>query len=234
MKFTQHPLSAAIYQIKNLQNGRVYVGSSVNLKKRWREHKNDLKKGTHHSQKLQNAWNKYGEESFEFSILEAVFDKAKLLEQEQHWIDLLCAANRVNYNISISATSPMLGRSPSIETRAKLAEAMRGNTHCVGVLHSPEARERMGAAKRGQQRTVEQRGRMSAAQIGNSNKLGFVVSEETRLKLSASKIGNKSGAGNKGPVGNQNRKGIPHTEETKRLMSEKRKANFLKKQGAQA
>ena len=193
MKFTQHPLSAAIYQIKNLQNGRVYVGSSVNLKKRWKEHRNDLKKGSHHSQKLQNAWNKYGEESFEFSILEAVFDKTKLLEQEQHWIDLLCATSRVNYNISTVAGSPMAGRSPSPETRVKLAEAMRGNKHGIGHKWTDEQRAHMSASRTGQKRTPEQRARMSEAQRGNTKKRGWIAPAETRQKLSLALIGNTNG-----------------------------------------
>lgn len=193
MAYQQHPLSAAIYQIKNLQNGRVYVGSSGNLKKRWKEHKNDLKNGAHHSQKLQNAWNKYGEDSFEFSILEAVFDKAKLLEQEQYWIDLLSAANRVNYNISVVAGAPMAGRSPSPETRAKLAIAMAGNSHGTGHRWTAEQRAQMSISRTGQKRTPEQRARMSAAQKGNTNKRGWSAPAETRAKLSLALMGNTNG-----------------------------------------
>ncbi len=191
--YQQHPLSAAIYQIRNTSNGRVYVGSAVRLAKRWKEHLRDLRAGRHHSQKLQNAWNKYGEESFEFSILEAVFDKSKLLDQEQYWIDLLCAANRVNYNISISAASPMLGRSPSTETRARLALAMTGNKHGIGHRWTDEQRAQMSLSRTGQKRTPEQRARMSAAQKGNTNKRGWSAPDETRAKLSMSMMGNTNG-----------------------------------------
>ena len=34
---------AGVYQIRNMQNGKIYVGSSVNLNKRWREHRSARK-----------------------------------------------------------------------------------------------------------------------------------------------------------------------------------------------
>jgi hypothetical protein len=43
---------------------------------------------------LQNAWNKYGEDNFYFSVLELVPDKDKLIEREQYWIDKLNACDR--------------------------------------------------------------------------------------------------------------------------------------------
>ena len=47
----------AIYKITNITNGMVYVGQSVNIIKRWNEHKRNLRKGAHENKKLQNAWN---------------------------------------------------------------------------------------------------------------------------------------------------------------------------------
>ena len=64
------PRKSGIYQIRNLVNGKVYVGSAVNLQHRRREHRSDLRNGNHHSIKLQRAYNKYGESSFAFEILE--------------------------------------------------------------------------------------------------------------------------------------------------------------------
>lgn len=53
-------------------SGKVYVGSSRNIEDRWRRHKGELRLGKHHSFKLQAAWNKHGEEAFEFTVLEVV------------------------------------------------------------------------------------------------------------------------------------------------------------------
>jgi group I intron endonuclease len=57
-----------IYKILNKINNKVYVGESLDIERRWDEHKEDLNNNKHHSKKLQLAWNKYGEESFEFLI----------------------------------------------------------------------------------------------------------------------------------------------------------------------
>lgn len=57
-----------IYKIVNKINNKVYIGESLDIERRWDEHKEDLNNNKHHSKKLQSAWNKYGEESFEFLI----------------------------------------------------------------------------------------------------------------------------------------------------------------------
>ena len=69
-----------IYMIKNLKNGKVYIGQSVDVRSRWYAHKNDLRKKSHKNIKLQNAWNKYGEENFSFEVI------------------LTCPKEELNYN----------------------------------------------------------------------------------------------------------------------------------------
>lgn len=61
-----------IYKIENKVNGKVYIGESNNIKKRWDEHIEDLNNNKHHSYKLQIAWNKYGKDNFSFEILEEI------------------------------------------------------------------------------------------------------------------------------------------------------------------
>lgn len=75
-----------IYKITNIYNGKMYIGSSNNIDRRWKEHKTSLNKGIHHSAKLQNSWNKHGEDSFIFEVLEEC-DTEKLLYLEQFYID---------------------------------------------------------------------------------------------------------------------------------------------------
>lgn len=81
---------AGIYKIQNNVTGKVYIGCSYNIEKRWKSHLYMLRKGTHHSTKLQNSWDMYGEESFKFEILEEVAlstDKQVLFELEEDLID---------------------------------------------------------------------------------------------------------------------------------------------------
>lgn len=84
-----------IYCILNLENGRHYIGSAVNFNARKSMHIHHLRNGTHHSVKLQNSWNKRGENAFRFDAIELVGDKKLLIEREQFWIN----ETRPFYNI---------------------------------------------------------------------------------------------------------------------------------------
>ena len=76
-----------IYAIVHVPSNVGYIGSANNLQRRFKEHKTSLRKGSHHSQHLQNAWNKYGESSFEFRCLTAVDDARYARELEQALLD---------------------------------------------------------------------------------------------------------------------------------------------------
>jgi group I intron endonuclease len=87
--------SAGIYLIISKTNGKRYVGSAVRICKRWSQHISDLRLNKHHSQYLQNHYNKYGEDDLVFSILEVVERgeltlndfKELLLSREQAYLD---------------------------------------------------------------------------------------------------------------------------------------------------
>jgi group I intron endonuclease len=77
---------SAIYKITNKLNMMFYIGRSVNVEKRLKQHRWDLKANRHHNPKLQNSFNKYGEENFEFSIA-FIEDPEYLIIAEQILID---------------------------------------------------------------------------------------------------------------------------------------------------
>ena len=85
---------SGIYQIKNKVNNKIYIGSAASFYYRWAEHKFLLRKQNHSNYHLQNAWNKYGEDSFEFFIVEEC-PEDKLIEKEQYYFDKL----KPEYNI---------------------------------------------------------------------------------------------------------------------------------------
>lgn len=58
-----------IYEIKNVKNGRIYIGRTECLYHRKRAHLYQLKKGTHYSKEMCEDYKEYGENSFAFSIL---------------------------------------------------------------------------------------------------------------------------------------------------------------------
>jgi group I intron endonuclease len=78
-------MKTGIYAIKNLANGKVYVGQSVNLDKRKQNHFWALEYGNHFNSHLQKAFNKYGKNNFEFHILEET-EEGLLDVQERLWI----------------------------------------------------------------------------------------------------------------------------------------------------
>lgn len=77
-------VNSSIYGIFCKQNGRVYIGSSVNIKNRFITHKSLLKSEKHHCQPLQDDWNQYGEEGFTFQIIEQV-PSEQSQEAEKQW-----------------------------------------------------------------------------------------------------------------------------------------------------
>ncbi len=120
-----------IYEIRNLVNDKIYIGSSYHIYNRWSQHRQFLKKNIHNNKHLQRAWNKYSEEYFKFSIIEKIIItdsfinmKNLIIEREQYWIDETRCCNRdMGYNIATKAYSK-LGVKDSEEVRKKKSTAM--------------------------------------------------------------------------------------------------------------
>lgn len=68
------PQTSGIYKWTCTTTRKIYVGSAVNLRMRWYNHKTSLRKNKHVNSLLQRAWNKYGEECFVFEVIELVLD----------------------------------------------------------------------------------------------------------------------------------------------------------------
>lgn len=98
MKITKDYKFSGIYCIMNTINNKKYVGSSKNIYSRWQKHRALLRKGTHWGGHLQNAWNKYGEQSFKFIVL-CKCSEEELLIKEQEYINNL----KPEYNIMLEA-----------------------------------------------------------------------------------------------------------------------------------
>ena len=78
-----------IYKIQSsIKPNRIYVGSARDIKERSKTHLWQLQNNRHHSVKLQNHYNKYGEDDLCFSVL-CVCDKDDLMRCEQYYLDTL-------------------------------------------------------------------------------------------------------------------------------------------------
>lgn len=62
-------MSIGIYMIRNSINNKIYIGQSVNIERRWKDHKIDLKNNKHQNCHLQLSYNKYGGDNFEYNII---------------------------------------------------------------------------------------------------------------------------------------------------------------------
>lgn len=75
-----------IYRITNTVNGKSYIGLSRHCLYRFGQHKRALNRGTHSNCHLQAAWDVYGEDSFDFIIIEETTSDVLPL-REIYWID---------------------------------------------------------------------------------------------------------------------------------------------------
>jgi group I intron endonuclease len=164
-----------VYVWHNRENGKVYVGGAYkSFEKRKETHLSDLRIGKHPNQHLQSAWNLYGEDAFEFVIIERRQTDG-LAERETWWISEFDATNpEFGYNKSPTGGSPLGTKHPP-----EYGEKVRQRN----LNMSEETKARIGAASRGRTLSTESRAKISATQIGRQ------VSEETRRKISEALIG---------------------------------------------
>jgi group I intron endonuclease len=173
-------MTAAIYAIVNQTTRDMYVGSAVNVRRRWNAHRNALAKQAHYNSRLQRAFDKYKSDLFDWEVVEFVADKSQLIGREQFWINFFQPA----YNGRPVANSP-LGTKHSAETRAKMSAAAKKRTF------SEQHRRNISLAKKGVPMSVEQRKFLSELNKGK------VLSPETKAKLSVALKGNANAAGRK-------------------------------------
>lgn len=171
---------SGIYIILNKINGKAYVGSAANLEARLYYHKNTLQKRIHVNIYLQRAWDKYGEENFEFRIVLYCNNKERLL-REQELIDEYISKN-IAYNIYPTAGSP-LGSIHSKDTKEKMSNTRKEYWKTVehlfgtdnpfyGKQHTKITKEKISKSNKGKL-------------IGNQHVLGnkFNLTEEQKDKI---------------------------------------------------
>jgi group I intron endonuclease len=148
-----------IYKIRNIVNNKIYIGSAVDIKKRWRDHKWYLKENKHHNSHLQSSYNKYGLKNFEF-IVESECEIINLLTEERKLILKYNANNnQFGYNVN-DPENIFLGRNHSDETKKKLSLQKMGKKNPMygktgkqhpkfGMKLSVEARKRISDGHKG-------------------------------------------------------------------------------------
>lgn len=148
----------------------IYVGSSLNMRKRKSCHLSQLRHGRHINRRLQRSFLKNGESAFTFVCLERC-PHDELASTEQRWLDRLFEIGAPLFNdlrMAYAVTGPahpMFGRTHSDSARAKIRAARLSQV----ISHSAETRSKIGAGNRGKK-----------------------LSDATKAKISLSKMGSKA------------------------------------------
>lgn len=182
-----------IYRITCVENGKFYIGSTMNKAQRWARHRKDLRAGNHPNKNMQASWSKYGEAAFLFEVVEEVSDVTLLLMVEQRYLDKV-AGKEDCFNWAKYAGAPMRGRSGadtpnygkklSPEAKAHLSNINSGDKHPNwGKKLAPETVAKITETNKAyphkdRKHTPEAIAKIAAASLGRP------CSEETRAKRS--------------------------------------------------
>lgn len=179
---------SGIYRIVHVESGRAYVGQSIDVNRRWGQHRSALQHDRHHSDYLQKAWVKHGADAFAFELLEEC-DPNDLTAQEQVWMDRQPAL----FN-SAPAAGSVRGIKRSAQTRALMVESSKSRppksaetraaiaATLSGRKLPPERVARMAAAARGRTHSDETKARLREAALTRTAAWG----EEERSRIAAS------------------------------------------------
>jgi len=182
--------NCGIYCIKNKINGKVYVGSSVNMYRRLLRHLNELRHNIHINGHLQKSFLNYGEHSFYICILDYC-TKENMVFKEQFYMDLLNSTDvNFGYNIVLRADHT----AHSEETKRKISIAH------IGKEFSEETRKKMSDVRKGKPSSLKgcklseghkQKIRDNAKINPNYGFKGKKHTEESLRKISQSSTGRR-------------------------------------------
>ena len=165
---------SGVYVIRNKNNNKMYIGSSIDVRDRWRHHKSELRNNRHGNPYLQKAWRKHGEDAFECFVLEKCDDKCMRI-REEFWIEWYQSSRKpYGYNLTAYTLQPALGRKHTPEELKAMSERGKGRKHTpetlkrmsevnLGKKHSEESRLKMSLSKRGIPKTEEWKQKASVA-----------------------------------------------------------------------
>lgn len=156
-----------IYLIKNLYNNKVYIGQTINLKRRISSHFTGKGSGSH----IDNAIRKYNVYNFIWKIIGTCYSKKELDESEKECIAFFESKNKLyGYNLTDGGATGTLGHFLSEETKQKISDTMKGH------IIKEETRKKIGAAHKGRILSAEHKLKISKAKKGCiSNRKGIKI-----------------------------------------------------------
>ena len=179
-----------IYKIYNNLDNKVYIGQTKNLEKRFSQHIDHLRRNKHFNNHLQNAYNKYGEDVFQYSILE-VCSESDLTLRENYWINYYGGLKSDNlYNLKGGEDVYYFSK----EIRLKISKNNKGkhfkyNNGMYQKHHSIESKKKISNHINNKGKNNPMYGKhhsVSTRQKISKCLKGRVMTDETKLKMSIS------------------------------------------------
>jgi group I intron endonuclease len=194
-----------VYCIRNLINNKRYIGQTVNAWRRFNDHISSLNRGDHKNFHLQQSWNKYGEKSFDFSVLEAC-EVSVLDEKERYYISL---HKTMDYNLGYNQDGGgNRGKVMSKSTREKISSSRQGrDTMSKGAKERLAERMKGNKLRLGLPMPEKAKGKLIESHKGNKYTLGRKCTDEERKRMSEQRKGRKLPS-RKGKVSDETRKKI--------------------------
>ena len=190
-----------VYAITCLVNDKKYIGCSKDVRGRFSVHKAELRNNHHNNKAMQDDWNKYGECSFEFDLLEEC-SVEELSDKEEFWIEYYGSHysdmlyNQVQGGLSRSGErNPMYGKHFSEESRSnqsiRMKEYLSDPTHhpMYGKHHTEESKKNISQSLTGRHNSAESNAKRSKwakeyfSNIENCPFYGHHHTQETKDKI---------------------------------------------------
>ena len=167
-------------------SGKVYVGQTINIKRRWgyngEHYKNKKKDGSYIQASFARAIDKYGWDNFKHEIILEGISKSEADYAEKYLIRWY-KIHDISYNITEGGEGTLgVVQVFTPERRAAISEFMKHNHPMKGKHHTPEAMAKIIAANRNRVYTPEQRAAM--VERARKNFAGYSSTPEVRKRLS--------------------------------------------------
>ena len=209
-----------VYCITNKINNKKYVGQSINVPMRLRQHKNKLNSGKHENEYLQASWQKYGANNFHFGILELypVLNKTALDLVEQKYIYALNTMNE-EYGYNMKSGGAVCYMSDAV--KAKISRANKGQIpYSKGKPMSDEQKAKISKANKGRKVSPETLAKLKGKPSHNKGK---PMSEEQKAKIAIANTGKSVSPETRAKISKFN-KGRPWSD-ARRKAHERRREN---------
>lgn len=164
---------SGIYRILNKINGNCYIGSSLNVEKRYKHHLSTLRHNSSRCSILQKAFNKYGEDNFEFQVILCCKPEYRLYYEQQ-----LIRELNSQYNVFTNVSdSPLRQFTFTEQSKLKMSIAHKGKNYQNSInttyhwqikveFFSKESKDKIRKAKQNTTLSQETIKKMSEAKKG--------------------------------------------------------------------